>query len=145
MKVLALFVVAACDFQPAPPAVPPVVEKPADAAVVGTSPAMPGGAAPPNGGAESIDAGVLRPDATLIAVTDACLQTGTHIADVLVSSQADESLKSSYETARDRIVRATAEACTTQNWTRDAQKCFAQAKLEADLHACEKKFPTKAG
>jgi hypothetical protein len=130
MRVLVLFVVAACDFQPAPPAAPPVVEKPADAAVAA---------------AVVADGGDLRPDATLIAVTDACLQTATHIADVLISSQTDESLKSSYETARDRIVRATAEACTTQNWTPDAQKCFAQAKLEADLHACEKKFPTKAG
>jgi len=120
---------AACDFQPAPPAAPPVVEKPIDAAVATLVE----------------DAGPVRADASVIAVTDACLQTATHIADVLITSQTDESLKSSYETARDRIVRATAEACTTQNWTPDAQKCFAQAKLEADLHACEKKFPTKAG
>jgi hypothetical protein len=128
MKALVLLVVAACDFQPAPPAAPPVVEKPIDAAVA----------------IVVEDAGTARPDATVVAVTDACLQTATHIADVLIASQTDESLKSSYETARDRIVRATAEACTTQNWTPDAQKCFAQAKLEADLHACEKKFPTKA-
>lgn len=127
MKVLALLAVAACDFQPAPPAPPPVVEKPI---------ASPGIVA---------DGGIVRPDATLIVVTDACLQAATHIADVLITSQKDDSLKASYETARDRIVRATAEACTTQNWTTDAQKCFAQAKLEADLHACEKKFPTKAG
>jgi hypothetical protein len=128
MKALALVGwLAACDFRPAPPAPPPVVEQPAltDAAAL-------------------IDAGVERPDAAVTAVTDACLQTATHIADVLITSQSDVSLKSSYETARDRIVRATAEACTTQNWTPDAQKCFAQAKLEADLHACEKKFPTKA-
>ena len=135
MRALALLAVAACDFQPAPPAPPPVVEKPIaspgiDAAVVATVVA---------------DGGIVRPDATLIAVTDACLQAATHIADVLITSQKDDSLKASYETARDRIVRATAEACTTQNWTPDALKCFAQAKLEADLHACEKKFPTKAG
>lgn len=129
MKALALVVcwLAACDFQPAPPAPPAVVEKPIDASVASVGE----------------DAGAPRPDAAVIAVTDACLQTATHIADVLITSQTDESLKSSYETARDRIVRATAEACTTQNWTPDAQKCFAQAKLEADLHACEKKFPTK--
>ncbi|MEO8843370.1 MAG: hypothetical protein ABI591_26280 [Kofleriaceae bacterium] len=134
MKSLVLLLVAACDFQPAPPPAPPVIERPADAAVpvVPMVPVVP-------------DAGIGRPDATLIAVTDACLQTATHIADVLITSQTDDSLKSSYETARDRIVRATAEACTTQNWTPDAQRCFAQAKLEADLHACEKKFPTKAG
>jgi hypothetical protein len=132
VKALAIVVcwLAACDFQPAPPAAPSVVEKPTaasiDAAVTTVE-----------------DAGIPRPDATVIAVTDACMQTATHIADVLIASQTDESLKSSYETARDRIVRATAEACTTQNWTPDAQKCFAQAKLEADLHACEKKFPTK--
>ena len=131
MKALALLAVAACDFQPAPPAPPPVVEKPI---------ASPGIAA-----VAVADGGIVRPDATLIVVTDACLQAATHIADVLITSQKDDSLKASYETARDRIVRATAEACTTQNWTPDALKCFAQAKLEADLHACEKKFPTKAG
>jgi hypothetical protein len=131
VKALSLVVcwLAACDFQPAPPAPPPVVEKPIDAAVATVVD----------------DAGTPRPDATAIAVTDACLETATHIADVLIASQTDESLKSSYETARDRIVRATAEACTTQNWTPDAQQCFAQTKREADLHACEKKFPTKAG
>lgn len=130
MKTLALVLcwLAACDFQPAPPVPPPVVEKPADAALA----------------AVVEDAGIVRADAS-IAVTDACLQTATHIADVLITSQSDVSLKSSYETARDLIVRATAEACTTQNWTPNAQKCFALAKLETDLHACEKKFPTKAG
>lgn len=131
MKPLALVVcwLVACDFQPAPPAPPPVVEKPADAALA----------------AVVEDVGIVRADASVVAVTDGCLQTATHIADVLITSQADASLKSSYETARDRIVRATAEACTTQNWTSDAQRCFALAKLETDLHACEKKFPTKAG
>jgi hypothetical protein len=123
MKVLGIVLFVACDFQPAPPVPPiaPPLERDAAAAVVVT------------------DAGVAKPDA--IAVTSACLQTATHIADVLITTQKDPSLKSSYETARDRIVYATAEACTTQNWSDAALKCFADAKLEADLQACEKKFP----
>ena len=85
------------------------------------------------------DAGDAKPDAP--TVTNACLQTAMHIADVLITTQKDPSLKSSYETARDRIVHATAEACTTQSWSDAALKCFTDAKLEADLQACEKKFP----
>jgi hypothetical protein len=77
-------------------------------------------------------------------VTDDCVRTSTHIAEVLIASAPDASLKANYEQARDRIVRTTAEACTTQSWTADAQRCFAQAKLEVDLHACETKFPPSA-
>ncbi|MEP6863747.1 MAG: hypothetical protein ABJE66_24180 [Deltaproteobacteria bacterium] len=132
MKALLLLIatVAACEFQPAPPpAPPPVAHAPADGA-------------PDSAVVAVADAGeAAKPDAAAIAVTDECLRTSTHIADVLIAGAADPSLKSSYEAARDRIVRATAEACTTQAWSDAEQRCFAQAKVEADLRACEKKFP----
>jgi len=120
MSRLALVVLAACEFQPAPHIAP---TKPLDAAAV---------VADGNAGSAG--------DAA-IAVTDDCLQTSKHIAEVLIASQKDESAKATFETARDRIIQATAEVCTTQAWGSDAQACYRQAKLEADLHACEKKFP----
>jgi hypothetical protein len=132
MKALLFVMIAACEFQPAPPPAPPPVVKPLDASVASV-------VAPP---ADAGDAPApVRADAAVIAVTDECVRTSTHIADVLIAGAADPSLKSSYEAARDRIVRATAEACTTQAWADAEQRCFAMAKVEADLHACEKKFP----
>ncbi|HEY6037377.1 MAG TPA: hypothetical protein VIV58_24015, partial [Kofleriaceae bacterium] len=124
---------AACEFVPAPPpapapAAPPRVPQDAPPNTVAVAAVADGGEAP-------------RPDAALIAVTDECVRTSTHIADVLIAGAPDPSLKASYEAARDRIVRATAEACTTQAWSDAEQRCFAQAKVEADLRACEKKFP----
>jgi hypothetical protein len=91
-----------------------------------------------------VDAAVGSGDAA-IAVTEDCMQTSTHIAEVLIASQKDESAKASYETARARIVRVTAEVCTTQAWSTEAQACFREAKLEADVQSCEKKFPPPKG
>ena len=129
---IALF--TACEFVPAPPPAPAPVATPAH---------VPADAPPDTAVVATVgDAGeAAKPDAAVIAVTDECVRTSTHIADVLIAGAADPSLKSSYEAARDRIVRATAEACTTQAWSDPEQRCFAQAKVEADLRACEKKFP----
>jgi len=113
MRLIALFFVAACELQPPPPAPAPVVTPTPVAAVDAT-----GAVAPP------VDAAAL-PDA--MTVTAECVVTGAH--------------KASYEQARDRIVRTTAEACTSQLWTADAQHCYGLCKLKADLEACEKKFP----
>lgn len=131
MKLFVLSLVAACEFQPAPPPAPAPVAKPLDASVASV-------VAPP---ADATDTPAHSDAAPPINVTDECVRTSTHIADVLIAGAADPSLKSSYEAARDRIVRATAEACTTQAWSDAEQRCFALAKVEADLHACEKKFP----
>ncbi len=127
MRLIALFFVAACELQPPPPAPAPVVTPTPVAAVDAT-----GAVAPP------VDAAAL-PDA--MTVTAECVVTGAHIAEVLIGSASDPSLKASYEQARDRIVRTTAEACTSQLWTADAQHCYGLCKLKADLEACEKKFP----
>jgi len=131
MKALLLSLLAACEFVPAPPPAPAPV----------ATPRVPQDAPPDTAVAAVADAGEARADAALIAVTDECVRTSTHIADVLIAGAPDPSLKASYEAARDRIVRATAEACTTQAWSDPEQRCFAQAKVEADLRACEKKFP----
>ena len=131
MKVLLLSLLAACEFVPAPPPAPAPL----------APPRVPQDAPPDTAVAVAADAGEPHADAALIAVTDECVRTSTHIADVLIAGAPDPSLKASYEAARDRIVRATAEACTTQAWSDPEQRCFAQAKVEADLRACEKKFP----
>lgn len=133
MKALLLVMIAACEFVPAPP--------PAPAPVATPTPRVPQDAPPDTAVAAASDAGEAHADAALIAVTDECVRTSTHIADVLIAGAPDPSLKASYEAARDRIVRATAEACTTQAWSDAEQRCFTQAKVEADLRACEKKFP----
>jgi len=134
MKALLFTLVAACEFQPAPPPAP---------APVAPASRVPQDAPPDTSTAAVADAGGPAPSdaAPAIAVTDECVRTSTHIADVLIAGAPDPSLKASYEAARDRIVRATAEACTTQAWSDAEQRCFAQAKVEADLRACEKKFP----
>ena len=135
MKALLFVVIAACEFVPAPPPAP---------APVAPASRVPQDAAPDSPGAVAgADAAAAPPSdaAPVIAVTDECVRTSTHIADVLIAGAPDPSLKASYEAARDRIVRATAEACTTQAWSDAEQRCFAQAKVEADLRACEKKFP----
>ena len=129
MRPVALVFVAACELQPPPPSAPaptralaatPAQVVVADAAV-----------APP------FDAGV---PLDAMTVTTECVVTGAHIADVLIASASDLSLKASYEQARDRIVRSTAEACTSQIWTADAQRCFGLGTQKTDLEACEKKF-----
>ncbi len=128
MKAFAFLVLVACELQPPPPApVAPLAAGSGSAvAVAEPPPAPPVDAAPP-------------PDA--MTVTQECLATGSHIADVVIAGASDPSLKASYEQARDRIVRSTAEACTNQVWTADAQRCFGLAKQKPDLEACEKKFP----
>lgn len=119
-----IVLVAACELVPAPPP-PAPVSVPVPVQVIDAAVADGAGAS----------------DAAAIEATAECITTATHIADVLIASQADATLKASYETARDRLIRATAEVCTAQHWPTDEQACFTGAKVEADLHACEKKFP----
>jgi hypothetical protein len=76
-----------------------------------------------------------------MVTTTSCTQTAEKVAEVLIASAKDPSLRASYEQAKERIVRATAEACTAQGWSEQAQACFVACKDEADLRACEKKFP----
>ena len=134
MRSIALVLVAACDFQPAPPRQAPA-PPPAGSAQV--APAPPAPAAPP-------DAAATPPPADAVAITDNCENIGVHVAQILIDGAKDATLRANYEHARPDIVRATAEACTGQHWTADAQTCFLDSKVEADVRACEKKFPPPA-
>ena len=132
MRCLILFVLAACELQPAPKVPPPA---PAPTTAV---PATPPGDA---GVAVVADAAPAPSPPAAAEVSNPCLETGAHVAQVLVDSAKDPAVKAQYEQARDKIVRATAEACTKQAWSEDARRCFVSAKVENDLRACEKKFP----
>lgn len=120
----ALLLFAACEFVPAPPPAPaPVAPPPA--------PVVPDAAVAEVGSA----------DAGAIQVTDECLRTSTHVADLLIAGAPDPALRATYETERANIVRRTAEVCTTQGWAPELQRCFTEAKLQIDIEACRNKFP----
>ncbi len=142
---LVVLLLAACELQPPPPAPPPSPTsqpgQPPSVAVADAGPAATGAPLPALPAPPALDAGAAPHDA--MQVTEACVLTGAHIAEVLITSTTDPSLKANYEQARDRIVRTTAEACTSQTWTAEAQRCFGLSKQKADLEACEKKFPTR--
>jgi hypothetical protein len=124
--ILGSLLIAACELQPAPRQAPaptaPVTDNapkpaPGDA---GPTPHVPADAAP---------------------VSNDCENIGVHVAQVLIDSAKDASLKANYEQARTKVVLATAEACTSQKWSDEARGCYLDAKVEADVRACEKKFP----
>jgi hypothetical protein len=119
-------VVAACEFQPAPPPAPASPPPPPPAPVVV---------------ADAGDATAPPADAAAIQVTDDCLRTSTHVAELLIAGAPDPALRASYETERAGIVRRTAEVCTTQGWSAELQRCFGDAKLQIDIEACRNKFP----
>jgi hypothetical protein len=121
-------VVAACEFQPAPPPAPAPPPPP-----------------PPAPVADAGEAVAATADAAAIQVTDDCLRTSTHVAELLIAGAPDPSLRASYETERAGIVRRTAEVCTTQGWSPELQRCFGEAKLQIDIEACRNKFPPPKG
>jgi hypothetical protein len=140
-----LLALAACELQPPPPKPAPA---PASAAA--------GSAAPPAGSAVAVAPAPTAPTAPTAPpappaappqadVTPTCLAVGTHIADVLIQSAKDPSLRANYEQARTKVVRASAEACTTQSWSAEAVHCYGVSTVEADIRACEKKFPPPGG
>ncbi len=140
MRTLAFVLLAACDLQPPPPA--PAANPPPVVAVTAPAPAAAPVAVvePPTVGA-STRASV---PPVSIDVTPACVETGSHVAEAIIASAKDPQLRASYEQGRTKIVRATAEACTKQHWSPEAQHCYGTAKLEADVRACEAKFPPPA-
>jgi hypothetical protein len=149
--VAVVLLVAACDLRPAPKDATP----PRDAGVVRDV----GGDAPVAGSDAAsmpvaIDAMVVPPDAAVDAAPDAaaidadteaepsadCVITAQQIANVVIDG-VDPGVRGHYEQGRANIVRLTAAACTTQGWNADKQECFRVAKLEADIRACEAKYP----
>ena len=122
-KLLCLVLLAGCELQPAPPKQAPA----------------PAPLAPPQ--AARADAGVVAvADAkAAIEVTPACMQIGVHVAGVLIA-EAPPAQQMSFEKDRERIVRATAEVCTTQQWSDAATRCYLAATTGAQLKDCETKF-----
>ncbi len=156
--VVAVVLLVACDLRPAPKLAP--LQRDAGGDDVGSDAAI-GSSAPIARNVESdVDAAVApvavdanadaAPDAAPDAAeTDAdtaiepsadCVITAQQIANVVIAG-ADPGVRGHYEQGRANIVRLTAAACTTQGWNDDKQQCFRVAKLEADIRACEAKYP----
>ena len=124
LRLIAIAVVAACDLQPPPkqaPAPPP--------------PATPAAPATP------ADASIMAVLADAAPVTDECENIAVHITQVVIDSMKDAVLKANYEHDKPAVVLGFAQACTSQAWSKDAKQCYMDAKAEADVRVCEKKFP----
>jgi hypothetical protein len=132
MRALLIALLAACELQPAPKkqAEPP---PPPPAAQVEA--AKPVESPPP----VAADAGA--GSAAKIEITAPCLETAAKLAQLFIDLQKDPGAKSNAEQARGDMTRKMGEACTVQNWSVEARACFLAAKSEADIRACEKKFP----
>lgn len=125
-----LLALAACDIQPPPKKqAPPVPASPTEP----EQPKFVAPAPPPS-----------LPEQPKIDTTTECIEVGKHVAEVFVSSVTDPAQKSVFEQERTKIVKATAEACTTQAWSADARGCYLGAKAPADIKACETQFPPPA-
>jgi len=121
---LPLLLLAACELQPAPRRQAPAAQTP-------PTPAPAPAAAP-------ADAAVVAMPPR-IETTKQCIDVGVHVAEVLINS-ADPAQRGVIANERERIVKATAEACTTQAWSDDAAKCYLAANTQPQLKACETKF-----
>jgi hypothetical protein len=134
MRALAVLVLlAACDLKPAPKKQPPPPPAPAAAQPEAEPPKFVAPSRPPS-----------LPEEPKIATTDECIKVGKYVADVFVASATDPAQKSVFEQERTKIVKATAEACTTQQWSVEARGCYLGAKTPADIKACEAQFPAPA-
>lgn len=142
MRIALAFVVAAaaCELRPAPPPAPRAAH---DAGPRDVAPAI----APSDAGLAPRDAALVVSDALADAplaigsnVSPECVTTAKAIAAVIISA-ADPGVHGNYERARPDIVRIVAQACTDQAWSADKQSCFRSAALQADIRACEDKYP----
>jgi hypothetical protein len=139
-----LCVLAACEIQPPPPRrnEPPPAPAPTPAPVPAPQPAGSGsaaltfGARPPDAGSGAGSGSAAKP---AIEVTAKCLEVGVHVADVLIKT-ADSAQRAVFESERERIVRATGEACTTQAWSEAASACYLATTTQTQVKDCETKF-----
>ncbi|HEY3806593.1 MAG TPA: hypothetical protein VGL61_28505 [Kofleriaceae bacterium] len=128
---LVLALVAACDLRPAPKLAPHRdAPEPIDAAEPPAPTAI---------DAAVEDAMAAAGSAAVDASPD-CIQTAQQIAGVVIDG-ADASVRGHYEQGRANMVRVISAACTTQGWNADRQQCFRLAKVDADIRACETKYP----
>lgn len=124
-----LALLAACELQP-PPKQAPAPRTPPQAAQPVPPPPPP----------TAVQAGSGSGSAALMEVTDQCVAIGAHIARVIVESTTDPAMRSIYEQERTKMIRSTAEVCTTQKWSPEASACYLATKTAAEIKACEQKF-----
>jgi hypothetical protein len=146
---LVFVMLAACDLQPAkrdraagavtkspaPPPVAPSAKVPEPAGSAAPAPA-PGSAAPapaPGSAAPAVGSGSAKP---LMVTTEDCTNVAVHIANVVIESIEDPSIKAAQEQDRTRLVRRVAETCTRDKWAKAAQTCFLKGKTAPELEAC---------
>ena len=127
-RALPLLLLAACELQPAPKkqAAPP--PPPPTAQVEAAKPVE----QPPP-----------PPTAPKLEINAQCLEVSAKIASVFIDSATDPGQKSIYEQDRANMSRKMGEACMLQGWSDEARACYLASKSQADLKACETKFPVK--
>lgn len=125
-----LFVLAACEIQPAPKKQPVPVEVPSQ---------------PPSQPPVKVvqpttdDAGPPAPPP--IQASEECIKVASHVVQVFIDTANDQAQAAVYEQERMQMTRATAEACDKQKWSAAAMKCYLAAKDPPTIKACENKFP----
>ena len=128
-RAVVLFVLAACEIQPAPKKQPVPVE-------VQTPPPPP---QPKIVQPTTDDAGPPAPPP--IQASEDCIKVASHVVQVFIDTAKDQAQAAVYEQERMQMTRATAEACDKQAWSAAAQKCYLAAKDPPTIKACENKFP----
>lgn len=143
---LLLILLAACDFEPAPPAKKapapaPVAAGSGSAQAAAPTPNQPPGpppSQPPQ--QQAADAGVA--DAPM-EVKQECVDTGAHLAEVLISEAKDSTQKAAIEQDKTRMIRRVAEACTRDNWKPESLACFKKSTSSAEMDVCAKDLTLK--
>ncbi|MDB4963507.1 MAG: hypothetical protein JWP01_3506 [Myxococcales bacterium] len=133
-----LFVLGACDLQPAPKQAPTT---PATPVTTPTTPGTPVAIAPADAGvapSPTDAAAAVPPPVDASEVSDRCVGVGTHVADILIEEAIDPATKAAYVQARSRTVRRTAEACTRDAWSEALIGCYLASKTQAAMQACTK-------
>jgi hypothetical protein len=108
---------------PAPPTARPPVQPPVvpDAGVAAVQPAGDAGT------------GRVRPP---MQATEACAAVAVHIANIVIASLEDPSMKAAQEQDRPVLIRRVAETCTKDTWSDAARKCFLDGKTAQELEKC---------
>ncbi len=79
-----------------------------------------------------------------MVTTEECTTVAVHIANVVIASIEDESIKAAQEQDRTRLIRRVAETCTRDKWPAAAQQCFLKGKTAPELEACGRELAAPA-